>query len=102
MTVPWAERRIAVIGGDERDPEIARLAAATGATLLVIGGWFTPDGWGIRFHPPVPVRKRSAAEATQAMADCFATDIAAHPQDWHMLQPLWIDDLPVAALRDAG
>jgi lauroyl/myristoyl acyltransferase len=48
------------------------------------------------------VRKRSAAEATQAMADCFATDIAAHPQDWHMLQPLWIDDLPVAALRDAG
>ncbi|MGH3700193.1 MAG: phosphatidylinositol mannoside acyltransferase [Pseudonocardiaceae bacterium] len=80
----------------------ARLAAATGATLLVIGCWFTPDGWGIRFHPPVSVRGRSAAEATQAVADCFATDIAAHPQDWHMLQPLWIDDLPVTRLRDAG
>ncbi|MGH3685930.1 MAG: phosphatidylinositol mannoside acyltransferase [Pseudonocardiaceae bacterium] len=75
----------------------ARLAAATGATLLVVGCWFTPGGWGIRFHPPVPVPDRSAVrQATQTVADCFATDIAAHPQDWHMLQPLWIEDLPVA------
>lgn len=90
-------------GGAARMPlGPARLAAVTGATLLAIGCWFTPDGWGIRFHPPVPVRGRSAAEVTQAVADCFATDIAAHPQDWHMLQPLWIDDLPVTPLRDAG
>lgn len=72
----------------------ARLAAATGATLLVIGCWFTPDGWGIRFHPPVPVRGGNATlDATQQVADCFATDIVAHPQDWHMLQPLWTADL---------
>ncbi|MGH3973709.1 MAG: phosphatidylinositol mannoside acyltransferase [Pseudonocardiaceae bacterium] len=90
-------------GGAARMPlGPARLAVATGATLLVIGCWFTPGGWGIRFHPPVPVRGRSPVEVTQAMADCFATDIAAHPQDWHMLQPLWIDDLPVVRLRDAG
>ncbi len=94
---------VTFFGGAARMPlGPARLAAATGATLLVIGCWFTPDGWGIRFHPPVPVRGRSAAEVTQAVADCFATDIAAHPQDWHMLQPLWIDDLPVTRLRDAG
>lgn len=81
----------------------ARLAAATGATLLVVGCWFTADGWGIRFHPPVPVPDRSAVmRATQMVADCFATDIAAHPQDWHMLQPLWIDDLSATPLRDAG
>ncbi|MGA9310176.1 MAG: phosphatidylinositol mannoside acyltransferase [Pseudonocardiaceae bacterium] len=81
----------------------ARLAAATGATLLVVGCWFTADGWGIRFHPPVPVPDRSAVmRATQTVADCFATDIAAHPQDWHMLQPLWIDDLSATPLRDAG
>ena len=72
----------------------ARLAAATGATLLVIGCWFTPEGWGMRFHPPVPVPDRSTVlQATQTVADYFAFDIAAHPQDWHMLQPLWIDDL---------
>ena len=81
----------------------ARLAAATGATLLVVGCWFTADGWGIRFHPPVPVPDRSVVmQATQKVADCFATDIAAHPQDWHMLQPLWIDDLSATPLRDAG
>jgi KDO2-lipid IV(A) lauroyltransferase len=43
-----------------------------------------------------------ARQATQAMADCFATDIAAHPQDWHMLQPLWIDDLTTSPFHDAG
>jgi len=81
----------------------ARLAAATGATLLVVGCWFTAHGWGIRFHPPVPVPDRSAVrQATQTVADCFATDIAAHPQDWHMLQPLWIDDLCATPLRDVG
>ncbi|HEY6425111.1 MAG TPA: phosphatidylinositol mannoside acyltransferase [Pseudonocardiaceae bacterium] len=100
-------------GGTARMPlGPARLAAATGATLLVVGCWFTPDGWGIRFHPPIPVPGRSAvAQATQAMADCFATDIAAHPQDWHMLQPLWIEnpedlaearDLTGTQLSDAG
>jgi KDO2-lipid IV(A) lauroyltransferase len=30
---------------------------------------------------------------TQALADQFATDIAAHPADWHMLQPQWLADL---------
>ena len=81
----------------------ARLAAATGATLLVVGCWFTPDGWGIRFHPPVPVPDRSAVmQATQTVADCFTTDIAAHPQDWHMLQPLWTEDLSVTPLHDTG
>jgi KDO2-lipid IV(A) lauroyltransferase len=81
----------------------ARLAAATGAALLVVGCWFTPDGWGFRVHPPVPVLGRAAVrQATQTVADCFASDIAAHPQDWHMLQPVWTDDLPATHLRDVG
>lgn len=46
MTVPWAERRIAVIGGDERDPEIARLAAATGATVHAFGLPWPAEGVG--------------------------------------------------------
>ena len=42
-SVPWGRRRIAVIGGDERDPEIARLAATTGASVHAFGlPW--PDG----------------------------------------------------------
>ena len=28
------------------------------------------------------------------LADRFARNIAAHPADWHMLQPQWLADLP--------
>jgi KDO2-lipid IV(A) lauroyltransferase len=27
------------------------------------------------------------------MADRFARGIAAHPEDWHMMQPQWLADL---------
>jgi KDO2-lipid IV(A) lauroyltransferase len=33
---------------------------------------------------------------TQALADAFATGIAGHPEDWHMLQRLWLADLDPA------
>jgi lauroyl/myristoyl acyltransferase len=73
----------------------AHLAATTGATLLPVGMWFTEDGWGIRFHPPIKVSGTAGvAAATQQMADVFAADIAAHPTDWHMMQQLWLADLP--------
>jgi KDO2-lipid IV(A) lauroyltransferase len=34
------------------------------------------------------------ATATQELADAFAADIALRPHDWHMLQRLWLSDLP--------
>lgn len=79
-------------------PGPASLAAATGAALLPLGCWFTggrdgrPEGWGFRIHPPVAVPGRAdVPAATQAVADAFATDIADHPADWHMLQRIWPD-----------
>ncbi|MEU4745638.1 phosphatidylinositol mannoside acyltransferase [Actinosynnema sp. NPDC023658] len=73
----------------------AHLAATTGAALLPVGMWFTEDGWGIRIHPPIKVSGTAGvAAATQQMADVFAADIAAHPTDWHMMQQLWLADLP--------
>ena len=80
----------------------ASLAVATGAVLLPATLWFTEDGgpgggWGARVHPPVAVpadadKRAKVAAMTQATADAFAEGIAAHPQDWHMLQPLWPAD----------
>jgi KDO2-lipid IV(A) lauroyltransferase len=80
----------------------AALAVATGAALLPVGIWFTEDGgpgggWGGVIHPEVAPpagvsRRAQIAAMTQAMADAFASDIAAHPRDWHMLQPLWPAD----------
>jgi phosphatidylinositol dimannoside acyltransferase len=75
----------------------ALLAATTGAVLLPVGLWFTSDGWGQRIHPPLEpppdgrLRDRVTA-TTQALADVFAADIAEHPEDWHMLQRLWLAD----------
>ncbi|RZQ66082.1 phosphatidylinositol mannoside acyltransferase [Amycolatopsis suaedae] len=71
----------------------ARLAATTGAALLPVGNWFTDDGWHLRMHPRIRVNARSEIPAaTQALADVFAGDIAAHPADWHMMQPFWPAD----------
>lgn len=72
----------------------ARLAAVTGAQLLVVDNTFTDDGWGVRVHTPITVHGRDdVTAATQRMADAFAADIATHPADWHMMQKLWLADL---------
>ncbi|MGH3432535.1 MAG: phosphatidylinositol mannoside acyltransferase, partial [Thermocrispum sp.] len=57
--------------------------------------WFTEDGWGIRIHPRIRIASlREIPSATQQLADTFGGGIAAHPQDWHMLQRLWLSDVP--------
>ncbi|MGI5483806.1 phosphatidylinositol mannoside acyltransferase [Streptomyces lavendofoliae] len=80
----------------------AMLAQHTGALLLPATLWYddTPVMKG-RVHPPVDVpptgtRAEKAAVMTQALADAFASGIADHPEDWHMLQRLWIADLDPA------
>ncbi|TDZ85801.1 Phosphatidylinositol mannoside acyltransferase [Mycobacteroides salmoniphilum] len=72
----------------------ARLAIDTGARLLPAHCWFDPHGqWGVRIQEPIDTSAGDVAVATQALANEFATNIAARPADWHMLQPLWLDDL---------
>ncbi|MGM1061489.1 phosphatidylinositol mannoside acyltransferase [Saccharothrix sp. Mg75] len=78
----------------------AHLAATTGAALLPVGVWFTEKGWTFRIHPSIRVPNTAGvAAATQSLADVFAADIAAHPADWHMMQPLWLADLPESRQR---
>ena len=72
----------------------ARLAAATGAQILIVDNTFTDDGWGLRVHTPLLVHGREdVGPTTQRMADAFAADIATNPADWHMMQKLWLADL---------
>lgn len=72
----------------------AFLAARTGAALLPLTSWFTEDGWGIRIHPRIRIAStREISSATQQLADTFGGGIANHPEDWHMLQKLWLSDL---------
>ncbi|MEV7343646.1 phosphatidylinositol mannoside acyltransferase [Streptomyces sp. NPDC093544] len=77
----------------------ALLAQQTGALLLPVTLWYddSPVMQG-RIHPPVEVpetgtRAEKTSAMTQALADAFATGIADHPEDWHMLQRLWLKDL---------
>jgi phosphatidylinositol dimannoside acyltransferase len=98
-------------------PGPALLALRTGAALHPVSIWHEPAEEGadggtadgsagraddrlvIRFHDAVEAptsgttRERVTA-MTQEVADVFGDAIRAHPEHWHMLQPLWLADLP--------
>jgi KDO2-lipid IV(A) lauroyltransferase len=71
----------------------AKLAAATGAALLPAHCWFEDEGWGVDIGPPLDCTGGDVAAITQLLADHFEKNIAAHPEDWHMMQPQWLADL---------
>jgi KDO2-lipid IV(A) lauroyltransferase len=83
----------------------ATLALVTGAALFPVSIRYerlpagSPARWGtvVRFHPEVVApqtggRAEKIATMTQACADALATGITATPQDWHMLQRVFVDD----------
>jgi phosphatidylinositol dimannoside acyltransferase len=82
-------------GGRTRmPPGPALLALRTGAPLYAVDLWFTDKqtlGSIRRIEPAtegaLDVRVK---QTTQRLADAFAESIARHPQDWHMLQKLWL------------
>ena len=76
----------------------AALAVQTGAALMPVIMWFEGDHWGVHVHPEIPVpaggdRQQKAAAMMQQLACLFEAGIRAHPQDWHMLQRVFIADL---------
>jgi KDO2-lipid IV(A) lauroyltransferase len=97
----------------------ASLALVTDAALFPVSiryerlrGPAAPARWGVvvHFHPEVEPpaagkRAEKVAAMTQSCADALAAGIAAHPQDWHMLQRVFVADLvadivPAAAPDD--
>jgi KDO2-lipid IV(A) lauroyltransferase len=77
----------------------AMLAVQTGAALMPVSCFFVgPDEWGAHIGDEIPVpaegdRKQKAAVMTQAMARFFEQGISEHPEDWHMLQKVFVNDL---------
>ena len=76
----------------------AKLAIETGAALLPGAlSSTTPDSWRDRhLRRPLDTGSGDVGAITQALADVFGRNIAAHPADWHMLQPQWLADLSEA------
>ena len=85
----------------------AALALQTGAPLHAVTLWFTEDGWYADASPAIPIpadgdRKAKAAAMTQQLARAFEKGIAEHPEDWHMLQRVFLSDLDPARLPGPG
>ncbi|MCO8276943.1 phosphatidylinositol mannoside acyltransferase [Actinoplanes sp. TRM 88003] len=82
-------------GGRTRMPAgPAILAIRTGAPLYAVDLSFTPSTTHAvlrRIVPPTEGALDVRVKATtQLLADAYAAGIADHPQDWHMLQKLWL------------
>jgi KDO2-lipid IV(A) lauroyltransferase len=75
----------------------AALALKTGAALLPATLWYEGSRWFVRIHEEVP--PSDVATMTQQVANAFEEGIREHPQDWHMLQRLWLADLDPAKSR---
>ncbi|MEV6597101.1 phosphatidylinositol mannoside acyltransferase [Actinoplanes sp. NPDC051346] len=72
----------------------AHLALRTGAALIPVASWYDGPVLRVRVHPEIPApgvgsSRERAARMTQELADVFEAEIRAHPQDWHVLQPVW-------------
>ena len=83
----------------------AKLAIQTGAPLHPAHVFYDGPDCVIQIDDAVDTGSGDVGTITQALADRFAVNIAAHPQDWHMLQPLWLADLSEqrrARLREHG
>ena len=81
----------------------AALAVQTGAALMPVTLWYEGDCWGAHIHEEIPVpregtRQQQVAAMTQELASVFEAAIREHPQDWHMLQPVFTRDLDPARL----
>ncbi len=71
----------------------AKLAIETGAPLHPAHVYYDGDDCVVQIDDALDTSSGDVGVITQALADRFAVNIAKHPQDWHMLQPLWLSDL---------
>ena len=73
----------------------ALLAVKTGIPLVVAHVSYTDAGIHIDFSevevPTEGEESQRVSKVVQRCADLFAKGIAEHPEDWHMLQRIWID-----------
>jgi KDO2-lipid IV(A) lauroyltransferase len=69
----------------------AALSLRTGAPLIPATLHYDGTDLVITFHDTIEP-DGGAAVMTQRCADAFAEGIAAHPEDWHMLQRIFLDE----------
>jgi KDO2-lipid IV(A) lauroyltransferase len=101
MQVEFFGEKARMMGG------AAALAVQTGAALMPVVLWFENDQWGAHIHEEIPVPaegdgEQKAVAMMQEVARLFEAGIRSHPQDWHMLQRVFVADLDPGRLRRAA
>lgn len=76
----------------------AALALLTGAPVYPVTLWYESGRATGYIHDRVEVpadgdRPSKVERMTQGIASAFESGIRGHSVDWHMMQPVWIDDL---------
>jgi phosphatidylinositol dimannoside acyltransferase len=83
----------------------AMLAVRTGAVLMPASCWFVGDTeWGACVHGEIPVPEQGnstekVAMMMQQLATVFEQAIREHPENWHMLQRIFVADLDAERLK---
>ena len=93
---------VSFFGGKARMPAgPAILSIKTGARLFTAMVSYTPSGILIDFLeviiPSEGTIEDRVNKTVQLCADNFAQGISEHPEDWHMLQKIWIDSESIDA-----
>lgn len=88
-------------------PGPALLALQTGAPLVPVTQWYDGDRSVLEFGLPVTVpdsgtTRAKVAVMLQQVADVFEAGIRAHPEDWHMLQPIFASDVTARRAQRTG
>jgi len=90
---------VTLFGERAKIASVAGLAVHTGAALMPVATWFEGEtDWGAHIYDEIPVpatgdRKEKVQVMSQQLADIFEQAIKEHPQDWHMLQRVFVADL---------
>jgi KDO2-lipid IV(A) lauroyltransferase len=77
----------------------AVIARMTGAALIPVTLAYDGPDMELTLHDEIPHQRgpEGIAAMMQAVADAFTTALRAHPQDWHMMQPIFLDEAPAKA-----
>ena len=85
----------------------ATLSLLTGAPIMPVELWHEEAGLHGHVLPALPTpdastRSEAVAALTQTMSHSFQGSISAHPQDWHMMQRLWLSDVSPRSDTSSG
>jgi lauroyl/myristoyl acyltransferase len=70
----------------------AKLALETGAPLITAQITYTENGIAVHFSDRIETQGKSVEDIVQSIAENFEHEIGKRPEDWHMLQRVFLDE----------